>query len=235
MFKLITKLFASATMLAALTTGRGLSAQFPGDVYFADPAVTVPIGGVAELAIDAYLGSSPLGAIHLHVEFDAGSAEVVGFDGPTDAALQDNFGQVTQPGRFSAVLFNGKSGTAPIGTVRLGVLRLKPSVGVGQSVALQIRVQTMLDASTTPFAQSQGFRAVVSVSSPNNTLRSSSRVTQLALHELPATWQRWVSAMRRPGAEVLLEVPRWLGGWVEAAYLRVRIPPLSSIHEDGKD
>jgi hypothetical protein len=224
--------FARAAFVAALALAGRAPAQFQGDVYFASPSVSVPQGGIAEMAIEAYVGATALGAAHVEVEFTAGSADVVGFDGPTDAALHDNVGQAVTPGRWSAVVFNAKSVDRPIGTVRLGVLRIRPLVDAGQQVRLQIRVRALLDGTTTAFPSTRGFVGVISVTSPSGGAPGASApesgAREMSFAEFTPAWQRLLLRMGRPGSEVVVHVPVAVAGAVVTVPVRVQLPPAAS-------
>ena len=91
------RLFAPTLWVAA-----PLAAQFPGDVFFATPAVSVPEGEPATLAVQAFTGSQPLGAYLIAVEFDPAQLAVQAIERPdtvevgafATAARADQPGQV---------------------------------------------------------------------------------------------------------------------------------------------
>lgn len=180
-------------------------AQFRGDVFFANPSVSVPAGGVAVLEVQMFSGSDVVGATHIDIIFDPTRAEIAAVEPGTTAELVDGVASATSPGRVGIVTLNGKSLLQPFGTVSLAKVRVKPLVPAGERVSLSIQVRSLLRQNNTAFPSFQGFSGeILVVSAPNSPNLSSTLSASSALSAEDAAGR--ARTFRRPGLAVdLLE------------------------------
>lgn len=207
-------------------------AQFPGDVFFANPSVSVPAGGVAVLEVQMFSGVDIVGATHIDVVFDSTRTEVVAVEPGTTSELADGLASAISPGRAGIVTLNGKSLLQPFGTVSLANVHVKPLVTAGNRVTLSIQVRSLLRQNTTPFPSSRGFSGEILVvstaTSPN--LISMSGAASIQAEEDAAERAR---AFRRPGFAVNLLDFEIRGGEISAKARQVVVPDPEAAAEKG--
>ncbi|GEM_PF-5038214 len=158
-----TKILSALLGAFLLSTG-SLAAQFPGDVYFVKPSVSVKPGGTARLDIQTFLGTNSLGAFHIEILFASAQLDVV------KVVVNPDFADVAEavvlPDKISIVGLNGRSLKEPIGTVDLATLYLKPKIPAGKRANLLIGVPDMLDAAGALITRRRGLRGSILVASP---------------------------------------------------------------------
>lgn len=213
-------LLAAAVVLPATA-----HAQFPGDVFFRNPSVSVPAGGTATMEVLLFSGAQVLGASHVSVVYDPTLAEVVALQPGTTAELVEGFVGVDDPGRASLVTLNGASATRPIGTESLAILQVRPLAGAGTVVRLSIVVHSLLRQDSAPLSGGRGFAGeilVVSGSGGGQASATSSLAGTAAPDRAPddATAERAL-AFRRPGQVVDLLDFTARGGQISADPRRV--------------
>ena len=157
-------LWAGVLTVSALALSAEAGAQFPGDVYFVKPSVSVKAGETARLDLQTFLGTASFGASQIDIEFTAGELDVVSV--VPVAGYADIYETVLAPGKISMVGLNGHSLTEPIGTVDLAVLNLEPKVAAGARVTLTIKVRKLLTAASAPISPVRGFSGTIVVTSP---------------------------------------------------------------------
>jgi hypothetical protein len=208
-------------------------AQFRGDVFFAQPSVSVPVGGVVVMEIQMFSGADIVGATHLDITFDPAKAEIVAVEPGTTPELADGLASAASSGRVGVVTLNGKSLLQPLGTVSLAKLRVKPLVAAGNKVTLNIQVRSLLRQDNTAFPSSRGFSGeILVVSAATNPLKSDSGVSTASVQgdDDPAERAR---AFRRPGLAVELLDFESRGGLVYAKARQVIIPDSGAPAETG--
>jgi hypothetical protein len=178
-------------------------AQFRGDVFFANPSVSVPAGGVAVLEVQMFSGSDVVGATHINITFDSTRAEVVAVEPGTTSELVDGLASANAPGRVGIVTLNGKSLVQPFGTVSLAKVRVKPLVAAGERVTLSIQVRSLLRQNNTAFPSSQGFAGEILVVSASNSPSQISASSASSARDGEDVAGR-ARAFRRPGLAVNL-------------------------------
>ena len=198
-------------------------AQFQGDVFFAQPSVSVPAGGIAVLEIQMFSGADVVGATHVDIIFDSTRAEVVAVEPGTTSELVDGVASAVSPGRTGIVTLNGKSLLQPIGTVSLAKVHVKPLVAAGNRVTLSIQVRSLLRQNTTPFPSFRGFSGEILVvsSATNPNLTSTSGAQSIQVEKDAAERAR---AFRRPGIAVDLLDFEIRGGEISAKARQVVVP-----------
>lgn len=202
-------LLAGAALLLLLPVSA--RAQFRGDVFFANPSVSVPAGGVAVLEVQMFSGADIVGATHIDVIFDSTKAEVVAVESGVTAELADGLVSAISPGRAGIVTLNGKSLLQPLGTVSLAKVHVKPLVAAGNRVALSIQVRSLLRQDNTPFPNSQGFSGEILVASAaGSALKSGPGASSFIQADGNVAERAW--SFRRPGLAVdLLNFDFWDG------------------------
>jgi hypothetical protein len=211
------KMYRYVLLTAAVLLLLPLSAhaQFRGDVFFAQPSVSVPAGGIAVLEIQLFSGADVVGATHIEIIFDSTQAEVIGVEPGTASELVDGLASDLSPGKAGIVTLNGKSLLQPFGTVSLAKVRVKPLVAAGNRVSLSIQVKSLLRQNNTPFPSFHGFSGeVLVVSGATSPTLNSTLDTQSLRPEEDAT-QR-AQAFRRPGMPVVLLDFETRGGEISA-------------------
>jgi len=178
-------------------------AQFRGDVFFANPSVSVPAGGVAVLEVQVFSGSDVVGATHIDIIFDPTRAEIVAVEPGTTSELVDGVASANLPGRLGIVTLNGKSLLKPFGTVSLAKVRVKPLVAAGERVNLSIQVRSLLRQNNTVFPSSQGFAGEILVVSASNSPNQISAGSASSARDGDDAAGR-ARAFRRPGLAVNL-------------------------------
>lgn len=204
-------------------------AQFPGDVFFAEPSVAAPQGGTATLEVLLFSGTQAVGATHFEVLFDADDAEVVAVEAGSTEELAPGQVSVTKAGRISVVSLNGSSLTRPFGTASLARLRIRPLVPPGSRVSLDLEVRSLLKADSTPFPESEGFAGEILVVSAVRGNRTSLPGVGASDAVDPGEaglgdQRRRARAFRRPGQAVELLELRTLGGETSVVPHRMVVP-----------
>jgi hypothetical protein len=185
--------------VALLAVPAGASAQFQGDVFFAQPSVSAPAGGTATLEVLLFSGADVVGATHVDIVFDPAQAEIVAVQPGTTEQLADGVVSVASSGRISIVDLNGASLAQPFGTVSLAKVQVRPRVPVGSTVTLNLQVDSLLRQDTTPFPAAQGFSGEILVVSANSKAASPGN----PVHSTPdPNSARRALAFRRPGQAV---------------------------------
>lgn len=160
------KLTQTRAALVACFLGLGAAdsafAQFPGDVFFEDPATTVIEGETIDLDVLFFGGPEISGVVGFDVIFDPAEVELVAVSAPVSPAADTLF---TFPGvgRDRVVVVNDDSLVQPFGVSSVTTLTVRPLVPAGQSISLVLEARGAIAASGIPFAQSTGFGAQVSV------------------------------------------------------------------------
>jgi len=213
-------------LVAALLVPALAHAQFAGDVYFATPAVTAPAGGVASLSLQAYMGSTPLGAAQVRVTYDAARAEFVDFVLPGSGELADRGAFAAAPGEVRILVFNPRSLTRPIGTVDLGEIRLRPLVPTGQQVALQIQVDSLLGPTSQALPQVRGLTGAITVTNGGAAaaMLAGAEPTLVPWSQVGDTWRAQLRRMRAPGNQIDVWLPVWTGATLQVGSFRVVLP-----------
>jgi hypothetical protein len=209
-------------------------AQFRGDVFFAQPSVSVPVGGVAVLEIQMFSGSDVVGATHIDIVFDPAKAEIVAVDPGTTPELADGLASAASSGRVGVVTLNGKSLLQPLGTVSLAKLRVKPLVTAGNKVTLNIQVRSLLRQDNTAFPNSRGFSGEILVVSTaiSSALKSDSGVSPASVQGGEDAAER-ARAFRRPGLAVDLLDFESQGGVIYVKARQVIVPDSEAPVETG--
>ncbi|HEX5885049.1 MAG TPA: hypothetical protein VFY67_10970 [Pyrinomonadaceae bacterium] len=188
---------AAALLLMPLSA----RAQFRGDVFFAQPSVSAPAGGVAVLEVQTFSGSDVVGATHIDIIFDSARADVVAVEPGNTSELVDGVASHIAPGRVGIVTLNGKSLLQPFGTVSLAKVRVKPLVAAGERVTLSIQVRSLLRQDATPFPSFRGFAGEILVVSPANSSSLSSSSGAIPMREDKNAVER-ARTFRRPGIAI---------------------------------
>lgn len=209
------------------------SAQFRGDVFFAQPSVSVPAGSVAVLEVQMFSGADVVGATHINIVFDSTKVEVVAVEPGTTVELADGLASAVSPGRAGIVTLNGKSLLQPLGTVSLAKVRVKPLVAAGNKVTLTIQVRSLLRQDNTPFPSSQGFSGeILVVSAATAPLKSDSGMSSMFFQAEEDAIKR-ARAFRRPGIAVDLLDFESLGGVISVKARQLIVPDSEVPAETG--
>jgi hypothetical protein len=200
-------------------------AQFRGDVFFAQPSVSVSAGGVAVLEVQMFSGADVVGATHVDIVFDPARAEVVAVEPGTTPELADGLASAISSGRAGIVTLNGKSLLQPLGTVSLAKVRVKPLVAAGNKVTLNIQVHSLLRQDSTPFPNSHGFSGEILVVSAaaTSSSKSDSGVSSASIQAEEDAAER-ARAFRRPGLAVDLLDFESRGGVISVKTRQVVVP-----------
>ncbi len=184
-------------------------AQFPGDMFFSDPSVTIVAGETGDLEVVAFSGSDAFGAAHFDLVYDPAELEIVtsaaGDSGELGAvATRDSAGMI------SVVAMNNGSATQPIGTVSLRNLTVRPLLPAGSNITVQIVAHSALKQNNGSFGSVQGFSATITVVNPPTAGPGDSADLPPLL--AAGDWeQQQALSMRRPGHRVLLYRSYWAG------------------------
>lgn len=225
-------LLVGAALLVVLAPASA-RAQFRGDVFFAQPSVSVPAGGVAVLEVQMFSGADVVGAAHVEIVFNPNQAEVVAVAPGTTPELADGLASAVSPGRAGIVTLNGKSLLQPLGTVSLAKVHVKPLVAAGNRVALTIQVRSLLRQNNTPFPSSQGFSGEILVTSaPGSSTTGSGSGAAPSVRAGEEAAER-ARAFRRPGLAVELLYFDLQGGGVSTKARRVVVPDSTAPTEAG--
>lgn len=198
-------------------------AQFQGDVFFAQPSVSVPAGGVAVLEVQVFSGADVVGATHIDITFDSTQAEVVAVEAGTTSELVDGVASHISPGKAGIVTLNGRSLLQPFGTVSLAKVHVKPLVAAGNRVTLSIQVRSLLRQNNTPFTSFRGFSGEILVvsSATSPTLSFTSSASSIKAEKDAA---ERAGAFRRPGVAVDLLDFEIRGGEISTKARQIVVP-----------
>jgi len=223
----------AGVMLLLLVPGSA-RAQFRGDVFFAQPSVSVPAGGAVVMEVQMFSGADVVGATQINIVFDAAKAEVVAVEPGTTSELADGLASAVSPGRVGIVTLNGKSLIQPLGTVSLAKVRVKPLVPAGNKITLTIQVRSLLRQDSTPFPSSQGFSGEILVVSAatSSSLKSDSGMSSMVFQTEADAIKR-AHAFRRPGIAVDLLDFESLGGVISVKARQVIVPDSEVPAETG--
>lgn len=150
---------------AALGLCTTASAQFPGDVFFAQPSQTVPAGETVEMEVQTFSGDKPLGAIAFNVRYDASQMTVEMVSPGADPAFANTIVSREKAGMTGIATLNDQALDRPFGTISLAKLIVRPLVLPGETVQLEIEVVAMLDGKSVAFPTTDGLSATISVTS----------------------------------------------------------------------
>jgi len=223
-----------AGVVLLLLTPVSALAQFRGDVFFAQPSVSVPAGGAVVMEVQMFSGADVVGATQINIVFDPAKAEVVAVTPGTTSELADGLASAVLPGRAGIVTLNGKSLLQPIGTVSLAKVRVKPLVAAGNKVTLNIQVRSLLRQDNTPFPNSQGFSGEILVVSATTSppLKSDSGMSSIFFQAGEDAIKR-AGDFRRPGIAVDLLDFESLGGVISVKARQVVVPDSQAPAETG--
>ncbi len=141
------------------------TAQFPGDVFFAQPSQTVIAGQTVEMEVQTFAGDKALGAIAFNVRYDASQVTVEMVNPGADPAFVNTIVSRELSGMTGIATLNDQALDSPFGTVSVAKLVVRPLVPPGESVQLQIEVVAMLDGQSVAFPTSDGLSATITVTS----------------------------------------------------------------------
>ena len=220
MKKYLYVLLAGAVLLLMPLSGQ---AQFRGDVFFAEPSVSAPAGGIAVLEVQMFSGADVVGATHINIVFDSTRAEVVAVEPGTTSELVDGLASHISPGKAGIVTLNGKSLLQPFGTVSLAKVHIKPLVAAGDRVTLTIQVSSLLRQNSTPFPSFRGFSGEILVVSAATGPNQNSAASAASIKTEENATER-ARAFRRPGVSVNLLDFEIRGGEISAKTRQVIVP-----------
>lgn len=198
------------------------AAQFPGDIYFANPTPAVVEGDSLTLSVELFAGTDVFGATAVDLFFDATTFQVDEVRAVTGGPLAATVhARSTSQGHAFAV-FNDGSLSAPFGTMTLVEIVGTPLVAAGQSFQLTLQPRSLLDPSGANFPASAGLSATVTVVS-GAAPQSAALPPDLPWIEGPvAPWidPLWGNVpLRRPGYPLQLWTPGpepyepWVASW----------------------
>jgi len=178
-------------------------AQFRGDVFFAQPSVSVPAGGAVVMEVQMFSGADVVGATQINIVFDSAKVQVVAVEPGTTSEFANGLASAVSPGQAGIVTLNGKSLVQPFGTVSLAKIRVKPLVAAGNKVTLNIQVRSLLHQDNTPFPSSQGFSGEILVVSAAtaSALKTDPGMSSISFQTEEDAIKR-ARAFRRPGIAV---------------------------------
>lgn len=214
-------LIGSVLLLMPVAAG----AQFQGDVFFAQPSLTVPEGGTATVEVQMFSGADVLGAAQVDVVFDPASVSVVGIGPGTAPELAGGLASATLQDRIGIVALNGASLLQPFGTVSLARLQMRPLLPAGSRIPLNIEVHSLLRQDAASFPDTHGFAGEILVIAAG--AKASVSSGQLLASPLDGVVQR-ARAFRRPGLAVDLFDFENSEGRVSATLKRVVVPDPSA-------
>jgi hypothetical protein len=154
--------FACLILSASVIGAQPALAQFPGDVFFAQPNQASLGGAPVELELSGFFGSAAFGALHLEVQFSTTDFVVESIEpsGSFDFRLHQ---AVVGSGRIGLAVFNDESMTEPAGTVPLLRLRVRPLVAAGQSALISVANKAGLNPGGLPYPNKNGASASIQV------------------------------------------------------------------------
>lgn len=175
-------------------------AQFQGDVYFEDASVIAVPNGNVSLDLQAFTGTSVLGAGHFQVTYDVNVLEFESFELSSGSVLSSHVDSTS--GIINFLLVNDESNIEPIGTVSLGDLNFR-TLSQETVTLVRLEVLDLLEHETSRFREFNGFSAEVIVSSSNLSRAVVSSDPPIQLLQGAAQAER-VLKLRRAGSLVWL-------------------------------
>jgi len=151
------------SLLLPLLLAAPAAAQFPGDVFFASPSVSVVAGSSVELEVQVFAGGSALGGVAFEVVFDATEVTLEAVLSGTTPGFTEELAVVALPDRTAIVVLNDLATDGPIGTSTTARLVMKPLVAAGTQVAVELVARSAVDGQSQPFAQTNGFTGSLQV------------------------------------------------------------------------
>jgi hypothetical protein len=141
-------------------------AQFPGDLFFQDPAIAIEEGGQAELVVETFVGTSAFGLATFDLFYDPLLFELESVEVSTETLDAASGYGVELADRFAQAVVNDTSLTAPFGSVELVRILGRPLAPAGQSVQLTLSPRAVLDTQGQPIGSPAGFSATITVTAP---------------------------------------------------------------------
>lgn len=208
----ITWALAGVTMLLPAKA----SAQFVGDVFFAEPSVVIAEGGTGQLQLALFAGDKVFGATRAALKFDATKMQIVDVQAPAVGGLTPALQWKVTGGELRLLVVNGESLQKPIGTVTLARITVKPLGSAGQQFTVTSEVSDALAADRTTFRVGTGFSAQVSVGvkSPSGT---GGNPRALLMPGQDPALERMALTMRPAGHQVRLHAPAGGGQFREVS------------------
>ena len=142
-------------------------AQFAGDVFFETPSVAIPAGETGQLDLVIFTGGEAFGAASVRLDFDPDALEIVDVAADTDAVRLLDVHWSQTDGSLSIVTLNGAALDAPIGTVRIAGITVRPLAGAGSVIDVDATLDDALTADSDGFASRQAFDAEIVVTTPS--------------------------------------------------------------------
>jgi len=148
-------------------------AQFAGDIFFAEPSVSVSEGEEVQVELLTFSGAVPFGAVQVELDYDPTQLEITQVEKGNAVELQSVFkAKQLAPGKASFIAVNSDSTTSPIGTVSIATFVIKPLVSAGSLVNVSSNVIKILDADSNEYGQSNGFGLEVAVTAASQTTQT---------------------------------------------------------------
>lgn len=183
-------------------------AQYAGDLFFPVPSVQVPGGQTTQVEIQLFAGQSVFGATQFEFTYDPSQLEVEKVEAGSSKVIQNSFSYKQQPGKVSFVVLNGKSDKAPIGTVSLARLTLKPLASSGTVIDANLHVDHSLKQDESDFdsANGYGLELVVTNGTTTTSRYSTNNARAHAIADNSPALQRRAQRLRPDGSRVNLIV-----------------------------
>jgi hypothetical protein len=192
----------AATLVLSLS-GTHAEAQFAGDLFFVTPSVVVTSGSTGTLELALFSGDRPFGATRAQVRFDPARLQVVSVEPATNAGLPTTLESRVSAGLIELVVLNGRSLSAPIGSVKLARLQFRANGPAGTRSALTTSVSGAIDSQRNALRLGTGLGAEVVVAG------SSAKTAPMSFKDavaLSSDLERRALEMRPPGHAVTLHV-----------------------------
>ena len=196
-------------MLFVLFAGEQVQAQFAGDVFFNNPSIAIAEGGKIQVEIQAFMGTSPFGAVQLDIVFDPTQLNIITVKPGSNEKLQNGFTFHEKDGVLSIIALNSESETVPIGTVSLVLIEVAPLTPAGSVINVSTQVRTLLRQDSSAFSSSNGVGLEIAVTNPNpaNTLENTlSTVSSVTVVDSNNELYNRAFALRPEGAVVTLMI-----------------------------
>lgn len=162
-----------ATVLLCALFAPIARAQFVGDFFFASPSTSVPAGQTVSLELRTFVGADAFGAAKFDLEVDPTLAVIESIEAIDSPQSPDKV-MLGKAGSLARVVaLNGRSITAPIGTIALARIQVRPLAAAGTTFAVSVRNPNLMRSNSTSFSTTRGFASQVTITSPSTVARNS--------------------------------------------------------------
>ena len=145
-------------------------AQFPGDVFFETPVVSVPNGQTADLRLSIFTGASPFGIAQVNLTYDPALLTLESTVLPSVSGENglDLIVENAAPGQIKAIVVNGASLIQPTGIVGLVDLRFRATASATAVARINASLVASHQANTVLFPNQNALGAEIVIGPPSS-------------------------------------------------------------------